>query len=56
MKILEIAKKLAVALNEDKDTGVSSIDHKNLKKIIEIDYPSFSSILPYRFFWEEKNL
>jgi len=56
VKILEAAKKLAVALDEDKDTKVSNVNHKDLKKIIAIDYPSFSSILPYRFFWEEKEL
>ncbi|EKD45289.1 MAG: Protein TraC, partial [uncultured bacterium] len=59
MKILEIAKKLAFALDEDKDTKVSEVTHADFKKInklIAVDYPSFSSILPYRFFWEEKNL
>ncbi|MBU0744902.1 MAG: type IV secretion system protein TraC [Gammaproteobacteria bacterium] len=56
MKILEIAKKLAVALDEDKGANTTGVDHKDLKKLIEVDYPSFSSILPYRYFWEEKNL
>src|SRR3972149_6141229 len=57
MKILEeAAKKIAVALDEDKDTKTSSVNHRDLKKFIAIDYPSFSSILPYRFFWEEKKL
>jgi conjugal transfer ATP-binding protein TraC len=56
MKISEIAKKLAIILDENKGTSVSSVDHKALKKLIRVDYPSFSSILPYRFYWEEKKL
>ena len=56
MKISDIAKKLATALGEDKDTSVSSVDHKQLKKLITVDYPRFSSLLPYRYFWQEKQL
>jgi conjugal transfer ATP-binding protein TraC len=59
MKILEIAKKLASALGDDEDgvtSNASYEDFKRLNKLISVDYPSFSSILPYRYFWEEKNL
>lgn len=56
MKVPKIAKKLAVALGEDKDIKISEVSHRNLKKIVAVDYPSFSAILPYRFFWEEKKL
>jgi conjugal transfer ATP-binding protein TraC len=52
----EMAKKIAVALDEDKDTKISEVSHRDLQKIITVDYPSFSAILPYRFFWEEKKL
>ena len=56
MKISEIAKKLAVVLGEAEDTKISDVNHKALKKLIRVDYPSFSSILPYRFYWDEKKL
>ena len=60
MKLLEIAKKakkqVAAALDEDKDTYVSDVSHSDLQKIITVDYPSFSAILPYRFFVEKKKL
>ena len=53
---MKIAQKLAAALKEDQDTSVSTVNYRNLKKIMTVDYPSFSSILPYRFFWAEKNI
>lgn len=56
MKILDIAKKIAGVLGEDKDTSISYVDHKSLKKLLAIDYPRFSSILAYRYFCNEKNL
>ena len=59
MKILEIAKKLSSMLGEDEDVITSNVGYKDLKKLnklVSVDYPSFSSILPYRYFWEEKNL
>ncbi|MEI8055421.1 MAG: type IV secretion system protein TraC [bacterium] len=57
MKIFETAKKhVAAALDEDKDAYVSDVNHSDLQKIITVDYPSFSAILPYRFFAEEKKL
>ena len=56
MKLQKLAKKIAVALDEDKDTKISDVNHRDLQKIIKVDYPSFSAILPYRFFWEEKKL
>ena len=56
MKLQNLAKKVAVALDEDKDTQTSEVNHRGLQKIIAVDYPSFAAILPYRFFWEEKQL
>ena len=56
MKVPKIAKKFAAFLCEDKDTSVSDVNHKELKKLIAVDYPSFSSILPYRFYWDKKKL
>ncbi len=56
MKISKIAKKVASLLGEDKDTSTSSVKHRSLKKTLVVDCPSFSSILPYRYFWQEKNL
>ena len=56
MKLQMLAKKVAVALDEDKDTQTSEVNHRDLQKIIAVDYPSFAAILPYRFFWEEKQL
>jgi conjugal transfer ATP-binding protein TraC len=54
IKISKIAKKLAVVLDEAEDTKTSDVNYKDLKKLIAVDYPSFSSILPYRFYWDEK--
>lgn len=56
MKIFSIAKKLASILGEDKDTSTSNVNYKKLNKLIDFGHPSFSSILPYRYFWPEKNL
>lgn len=56
MKFKKLAKKIADALDEEKDTEISNVSHRDLQKIITVDYPNFSAILPYRFFWEEKKL
>ena len=59
MKTLEIDKKSSSALDEDEEikvTATGQVDFKKLDKLIAVDYPSFSSILPYRYYWDEKKL
>jgi len=52
----KISKKVVVALNEADGAQTSSYDHKHLQEMLAIDFHHFSAILPYRYFWEEKNL
>lgn len=56
MKIAQIIKKLSDILGEDKNKAGIKVDHKQLKKLLAVDYPRFASILPYRYFWPEKQL
>ena len=46
---------LSISYDEYKNTK-SNINYKKLNKLIDFSHPSFSSILPYRYFWQEKNL
>lgn len=52
----QTAQKIASFLQEDEGTKISKVDHKKVKDLIELDFYSFSTILPYRYYWEEKKL
>lgn len=51
----DFIKKIAVALEEDRDTNVAKASVTDINKLLTIDYPRFSMVLPYRYFWEEKD-
>ena len=51
-----LGKKVAKILQDDKDTELSTASQNKIRELIDIDFPSFAGILPYRYFWREKNL
>lgn len=53
MELFDLAKKM---FSEDAATKVTTKDHRALNQLLQVDYPNFSSILPYRYFWDEKSL
>ncbi len=53
MELIDLAKKVFSSVNNGPDRIA---DHELLNKMLQVDYPNFSSILPYRYFWEEKRL
>lgn len=58
-KLKNIAKKLIAVLHEDAGVSLAQVSFSSLNKLdklIDIDCPHFSTILPYRFYWEEKKL
>jgi hypothetical protein len=55
MSITEIIDNIANIFTAD-TTKTAKVSYKNLQKMIGVDYPSFAAILPYRYFWEEKQL
>ncbi|CAL7962409.1 hypothetical protein GAMM_30028 [Gammaproteobacteria bacterium] len=54
----KLTKKLMPSLTDTTNTAPlnASINRKKLKKLLAVDYPSFSAVLSYRYYWEEKNL
>lgn len=55
MNIAKIVDNIANIFTADA-AKTAKVSHKNLQKMIGLDYPSFAAILPYRYFWEEKQL
>jgi conjugal transfer ATP-binding protein TraC len=53
--VKQISQKLAAFLHEEKEATLN-VNHRKLKDLIEIDYPNFANILPYRYFWKEKGI
>jgi len=54
--IKQIAQKVATVLKEDKGTKTARVNHRHIKGLIALDFHSFSSILPYRYFFKEKDI
>ena len=51
-----IAKKLAEFLDESCDTTVAKADTAVINKYLQLNYPRFAAVLPYRYYWKEKDV